>query len=152
MAGINSLPMMVIALLKRHSDQGPWTPAEAAALISGLMPTLVARLRLSPEGTEKYIAKRLEELADLGLVQGSPDKGYVLTWGGDPPDPPVEVNEGDTRPPEPPNINGAGGGGGGGDEGPGTGIREVLVHPTLFALSDEDFEELVTNMWGEQNG
>ena len=46
-------------------------------------------------------------------------------------------------------VGGGGGGGGGGGENNnnGDGLREVLRHPVLFALTDEDFDDLVNEMF-----
>jgi hypothetical protein len=88
----------------------------------------------------------LEELRDLGLIKQArlqEDTGFAQWEVGDSWKPP---RHGDNdRPPVPP-----GGNAGGPEEGDGGGgMREVISHPLLFALDTDDFDELVDNLFPE---
>lgn len=92
----------------------------------------------------------LEDFKDLGLIKHAPnqeDTGFPQWEIGDSWKPP---RNGDSdrngEPPGPPNRNA-----GGPDDGAGGGMREVISHPLLFALDDDDFDDLVDNLFAEDD-
>ncbi|MYM95427.1 hypothetical protein [Duganella vulcania] len=102
------------------------------------------------------IETHLRYMADLGLLQ-------PVRTVGDGVVPPLAKwrlsSAGELRRPPPWVTNGGGGGGrrGGDDREPergddgggGGGVREVLSHPTLFALPQEEFEDFVQGLFDE---
>lgn len=107
--------------------------------------------RFWPESPIAAIEAALSRLEDLGLVRNNADReessglpiwGLADSW--QPPDPPG--NGGDFN-----GGDGPGGGGDGDDGDGGGGLAEVLGHPVLFALADEDFDELVDTLFDGAN-
>lgn len=149
MTDIKSVPIMVIELLKRWRHRGPSTAADFAEHIQRLIPTFYTRRGLETlQQMQSYIDHRLEELRSIGMVSGNPDSGYVLTWNVPESGNPIDESVEDGRPPVPPDSGNVSGGG---DDGAGIGVREVLMHPVLFSLSDEDFDALLAGGLGDGN-
>lgn len=98
----------------------------------------------------RYLARFLGVLAELDLVvpdDSSEDSSGIQTW-----------RIGDSwRPREPPRGGGRGDGpigpsgddGGSNDDDGGGGLREALGHPVLFALPEDAFDELVSDLFSE---
>lgn len=102
-----------------------------------------------PDTPVQWITTVLKDLAKLGLVKpaNSPEESSGFSrW-----------SIGDSwHPPEPPSGDGGGGGGDrinpGADDGDsdgGGGLQEVLGHPVLLALDQDDFDDLVEGLFEE---
>jgi len=101
---------------------------------------------------EQWLTSVLQSLAELGLValdDSSEESSGFQRW-----------RVGDSwRLPEPPSGGDGGGDGGGGtvgltadggeDDDGGGGLREALGHPVLLALPQDDFYELVNDLFSE---
>lgn len=141
---INSLPIMVIALLQGSGRRG-LTADEIAETILNMKPWLFSRMSMkSREKMAKYVENRLEELAELGLVGSSREGVYELAWISR--DSTFELAEDDdTAPPvSPPPATSSGSAG----DGEGIGVRELLIHPILFSMGNDDFHDLLTRILG----
>lgn len=101
-----------------------------------------------PDTPLQWLTIVLKDLAKLGLVKpaNSPEESSGFSrW-----------SIGDSwHPPEPPSGNGGGDGGrinpgaDDGGDGDGGGLQEVLGHPVLLALDQDDFDDLVDGLFEE---
>lgn len=151
MAKVNSVPVILFSLLKR-SGRNPLGAAAVVREIESIAPHLISRWGKGGfQKVEQYLGRRLEELADLGVVSGNSNSGYVLRFDQQVQD--VEfptAREGGGQPPSPPDD--APSGAGPLDEGSGIGVREILIHPTLFCVGEDDFDSLLEELLGNENG
>lgn len=94
---------------------------------------------------QDFLTNVLEDLAELGLVTpASPEEssGFSRWRLGDSWHPPEPPSDGGDGPPTDSSDDNEGGDGG---------VREVLGHPVLLALTREDFDELVDGLFEEEH-
>ena len=147
MAQFNSITTVALSRLKAQST-GRTSIPELVDWIYHHQPELVERW--SPAQTWHYLSNRLQELAVLGVVEGAPEAGYQMHQEGPRSGAIAEISSVSPVPPGPPRIDSFGDGPE--DEGNGIGVREVLIHPTLFSLNADEFDELLTSMLGDSDG
>lgn len=70
------------------------------------------------------IRPALASLLDLGILKSNENGTY--SFAATPPPPPVPPDAGSNTP---------------GDDGPGSGLGEILAHPILFSYGEADFED-----------
>lgn len=146
MAQFNSITTLVLSRLKAQSI-GRTSIGELLDWIHHRQPELIEHW--SPVRTWRYLSNRLRELVALGVIEGDPDAGYQMHRDGPRSGVIAEISSDSPVPPGPPGIDSFGDGPE--DEGNGIGVREVLIHPTLFSLNADEFDELLTSMLGDSD-